>query len=423
MIDYSRKGDNIYLSNLQKGKFTTLLLILITLLLFICITGVNATELSANNGNSINIATNTNGAVNNGTASNTNTTLSIVVTKTNIVDYVKPVSTSSYTTKKKPTKLSQSSIVLASKYVDRYVYTNGKLPNSVKISGYRFSMPEYLYLVSKTIQYKLNKNTSSITVKYNLKDPQNIRGTSIYGTISINKMYSGVKEVISYMNYYKVAPNLIKTSVGSMQYQTIVFVFTKILSRDQLPQTITLSITTPNSLTKSTPKYVRAGTKNPLNNRYTGGSLSKYLKASKNCQSNSYYTKTMAKKITKGCKTKLAKAKAIYYWVRDNIGYSYYYNTKYGAKGAISKRTGNCVDQSHAIVALCRASKIPARYVHGKCKFVSGNWYGHVWTQIKVGKTWYVADASNFELNGFGVVNNWRSDAYKVHGKYNSLRF
>lgn len=200
--------------------------------------------------------------------------MSIAVTKTKIVDYVEPVSIPSYSTKKKPSKVSQSSIVLASKYVDRYVYKYGKLPNSVKISGYKFSIPEYLYLVSKTIQYKQKKNTSAITVKYNLKDLQNIRGTSIYGTISFSKLYTGVKEVIKYMDYYKVAPNYIDTSVGSMQYQTIVFVFTKILARDDLPQRINMTIDTPNTITKSTPMYVRSGTKNPLNNRYTGGKLS-----------------------------------------------------------------------------------------------------------------------------------------------------
>jgi len=378
-------------------------------LFFICISSVssaNANDLSGNNG-----------------TNETNQTLSIVVKNNNVSDYVKPVIVPNITNKQKPAMLSQSSIILASNYVDRYVYVHKKLPNSVKISGYTFSMPEYLYLISKTIKYKYKNNNSDIKIKYNLKDPQNIRGTKIYGNISYSEFYDNINEVISYMDYYNVAPNYIDTKTGMMQYQTIIFVFTKVLNRGELPQTIYLDIATPNTITQATPKYVRPGTKNPLNSKYKGGSLAKYLKPSKNCQSNSKYIKDLAKKITKGCKTKLDKAKAIYYWVRNNIEYSYYYNTKYGAKKAILKKKGNCVDQSHVIVALCRAVKIPARYVHGKCKFVSGHWYGHVWTQIMVGKTWYVADASHFELNGFGVVNNWRSDSYRVYGRYNSLPF
>ena len=384
------------------------------ILFFICINSVNAIDSDENLTNNTNTSTE---------SSDTNTTLSIVVTSDNVSEYVAPISVSKYTTKKKPKKLSQSSIILASKSVERYVYVHKKLPNSVKISGYKFSMPEYLYLISKTIQSKYKKSNSAIAIKYDLKDPQHIRGSAIYGNISYKQFYDDVKEVISYMNYYKVAPNYIDTNVGMMEYQNIVFVFTKVLARGELPNTISLDISTPNTITANTPKYVRPGTKNPLNNKYNGGSLTIYLKPSKNCQSNSDYIKKLAKHITKGYKTKLAKAKAIYYWVRDNIEYSYYYNSKYGAKKSISKKLGNCVDQSHVMVALCRASKIPARYVHGKCKFVSGRWIGHVWTQVKVGKKWYVADPSSFELNGFGVVNNWNPNAYHLHGKYSSVPF
>ena len=284
-------------------------------------------------------------------------------------------------------------------------------------------MPEYLYLISKTIQHKHKKNNSAITVRYNFKDPQNIRGSAIHGNMSYREFYNSVIQVIRYMNYYKVAPNYIDTNVGMMQYQTIIFVFTKALAREQLPQTIFLDIANPNTISRSTPKYVRPGTKNLLNNRHNGGSLAKFLKASRNCQSNSAYIKKIAKSITKGHKTQLAKARAIFYWVRDNIRYSYYYNTRHGAKNSISKRVGNCVDQSHAIVALSRASKIPARYVHGNCQFVSGRRIGHVWTQIKVGRTWYVADPSSFELNGFGVVNNWNQNNYRLNGRHSSLPF
>jgi transglutaminase-like putative cysteine protease len=302
------------------------------------------------------------------------------------------------------------------------VYVHKKLPNSVKIAGYKFSMPEYLYLVSKTIQYKYKNDKSSIVVKYGIKDPQNIRGTSIYGNISLKTLHAHVKEVINYINYYKVAPNFISTNIGSIQYQTLIFVFSKLGAKNQLPTTISLNIASSNSLTETTPKYTRSGMKNILNSKYKGAK-SKYLLASKNSQSKDSYIKELSKIITKGCKTKLEKAKAIYYWVRDNIDYVYYYNTKYGAKKTIFNKKGNCVDKSHAIVALCRAIKIPARYVHGKCKFVSGKWTGHVWTQILVGKTWYVADASSYELNGFGVVNNWDASSYKLYNTYGRLVF
>lgn len=382
------------------------------LFFFICIGAANAEN------------TNTTNGLNNGNSLNdSDKTVTIEISNDKILTPGNSsVSVSSYNTNKKPSKLSQSSIVEASKYVDSYVNKYKKLPNFVKISGYKFSMPEYLYLVSKTIQSKYKNNKSSIVVKYDVKDPQHIRGTGVYGNISLKKFYMYVKEVISYINYYKVAPNFVNTSIGSIQYQTLIFVFSKVLAKNQLPTTLYLNIASSNPLTKVTPKYTRSGTKNLLNSKYNGGK-SKYLVATKNAQSKNSYIKKLSKKITKGCKTKLQKAKAIYYWVRDNIEYVDYYNTRYGAKKAISSKKGNCVDQSHAIVALCRAIKIPARYVHGNCKFVSGRWIGHVWTQILVGKKWYVADASHYELNGFGVVNNWNNNNYKLYNRYSSLPF
>ena len=77
----------------------------------------------------------------------------------------------------------------------------------------------------------------------------------------------------------------------------------------------------------------------------------------------------------------------LFNWVRDNIGYSFYYNTKYGAAGTLTHMTGNCCDTANLLVALARADGITARYVHGYCNFSSG-WYGHVWAQLYVNGKW-----------------------------------
>jgi transglutaminase-like putative cysteine protease len=121
-----------------------------------------------------------------------------------------------------------------------------------------------------------------------------------------------------------------------------------------------------------------------------------------------------------GATTTYAKAVAIFNWVRDNIGYSFYYNTKYGAVGTLKAKTGNCVDTTHLLIALERAAGIPARYVHGYCKFSSGSWYGHVWAEIYVGGKWYSADAISYR-NSFGVIKNWNTATATIYGRYASL--
>ncbi|HEX3014335.1 MAG TPA: transglutaminase-like domain-containing protein [Methanobacterium sp.] len=184
-------------------------------------------------------------------------------------------------------------------------------------------------------------------------------------------------------------------------------------------------VTTSSSTTSSSSKVSSSSTSSnssTTTNTSSSSSLTKYLKATTNCQSTSTTIKSKAKSITSGKTSSYTKAVAVYTYVRDKIGYSFYYNTKYGAVGTLSKKTGNCCDTAHLLVALSRASGIPARYVHGYCKFSSGSWYGHVWAEVYVNGKWYKADATSYR-NSFGVVNNWKTSTATIYGKYASLPF
>jgi RHS repeat-associated protein len=52
-------------------------------------------------------------------------------------------------------------------------------------------------------------------------------------------------------------------------------------------------------------------------------------------------------------------------WVHDNIKYEPYWGSLKGAKGTLIAGAGNATDQSSLMIALLRASNIPARYVTG----------------------------------------------------------
>ena len=137
---------------------------------------------------------------------------------------------------------------------------------------------------------------------------------------------------------------------------------------------------------------------------------------------NTSSVSALAKSLSAGCTTDLQKATKIYNWVRDNINYAFYYNTKYGANGTLKNRLGNCCDTANLLVALSRDAGIQARYVHGSCKFSSGNWYGHVWAQVYVNGKWVNADATS-SRNSLGVIKNWNTATYKLEGIYNTLPF
>ena len=131
----------------------------------------------------------------------------------------------------------------------------------------------------------------------------------------------------------------------------------------------------------------------------------------------------LSKKLTSKYSTKLEKATAIFNYVRNNLGYSYYANSKKGAAKTLRTKRGNCCDHSNLIVALCRASKIPARYAHAKgCKFGSGLRTGHVWAQIYVNGRWYSADGTSYR-NSLGHISNWNTKSYHRLRIYRNIPF
>jgi Transglutaminase-like superfamily/Bacterial Ig-like domain/Pseudomurein-binding repeat len=130
----------------------------------------------------------------------------------------------------------------------------------------------------------------------------------------------------------------------------------------------------------------------------------------------------LAASLKAGSTSQYDTAVKIFNWVRDNISYSFYYNTKYGAAGTLKNRIGNCCDHSNLLVALARDAGITARYVSGTCRFTSGSWYGHVWAQFYINGKWVNADATS-SRNSLGVINNWNTATYTLKGIYNTLPF
>ena len=151
--------------------------------------------------------------------------------------------------------------------------------------------------------------------------------------------------------------------------------------------------------------------------------IKEYLISTKNCQVNDKQIKELAKKLTSSLKTDLEKGKKLFAWVRDNIQYERYSNTRRGAVKTLQSKMGNCVDQSHLLIALSRAAGIPARYVNGgNCKFTSGYVAGHVWTQLYINNKWVVADTTS-SRNSLGKIKNWNTKSYTLYGQYSSINF
>ena len=290
--------------------------------------------------------------------------------------------------------------------VQSFIETNKRLPNYVTLGNSQVQMSDFLNLMNSAL---LQINSGTITpitlktVNSALIPSENIK----CGTI--NK--AGYLDIANRVNTFIKAngrlPNYVTSSLGKLRPESLMDMFSRVLSFQQtnhrLPNYVSVS---PWSSSSNTDMAVP-------------DSLKTYLAATKNCQVNDAQIQALAASITRGKTSTYAKAEALYNWVRDNISYSFYYNTQRGALETLNGRTGNCVDTSHLLIALSRAVGIPARYQHGTCKFTSDT-YGHVWAQIWVNGKWYTADASS-SRNSLGVVNSWTMVAMK--GTYRELSF
>lgn len=214
--------------------------------------------------NSISDNDSSNGSVSDNSNGSSSSSATVLKTSTNVVKY--------------PTTLSQSSVLAASKSVYNYINKYKKLPNYVTIAGYKYSMSEYMYILSKTLTYKYNKITSSIKVKYEVKNPSKPSGNSIKGTISSKTYYSYAKNIVNYIEKNNRAPNFVTSSLGKIQYQTAIFGLNKVLNylyaRGKLPTTLTISVGSSSSLNKNLPVYNRNSSSLASSNTQAAGSSS-----------------------------------------------------------------------------------------------------------------------------------------------------
>lgn len=121
--------------------------------------------------------------------------------------------------------------------------------------------------------------------------------------------------------------------------------------------------------------------------------------------------------------TPYKKANEIFKWVHNNIRYpsSSYSGTRYKALGTLSGKVGNCVDQTHLMVALLRSSGLPTKYLnYASCVFRSGLVTGHVFGIVYVNNKWYEFDTTGGSDNGLGIIKNVKSRS-KAYGNLTNL--
>ena len=302
-----------------------------------------------------------------------------------------------------------SQITTAAGSVKNYIEKNKKLPKYVQINTGQITLPQFLELLNNgLLQINGNKNTP-ITLK-KTSNPINPNEDLKSGNINKSEYLNLATKIQNFMDSTGRAPNYASITLGKIRYESLIYLESRIMNFYGVKKVL--------------PKYAVVNSWNGSSNGTTStipDSLKQYLKPTANAQSNNSNIKSLAASITNGLTSPYSKATAIFNWVRDHITYSFYYNTKYGALGTLSSRTGNCCDHSNLMVDLARAVGIPARYEQGYCEFSDG-WFGHVWAQLYVNGKWYYADTIS-NRNNFGEINNWKTSNWTYVGTYAQLPF
>lgn len=155
--------------------------------------------------------------------------------------------------------------------VRNFIENNGVCPNYVDYyveSSHdgvinRLSMPDYLFLICKAIVMKYEGNNSNIMF-YDFNsaniNPSSPFGDSINGKIYAEDYYIYAKNVVNwYTNNGEKAPNYVNTDLGKMQYQTAIYMFSRIgqyiYINDDIPNYVTVSVPSYHSMNQYLPDY------------------------------------------------------------------------------------------------------------------------------------------------------------------------
>lgn len=294
-----------------------------------------------------------------------------------------------------PKSLSKSSYTLTAVYAGTGALASSKASSTLKV------------LIPQKTTTSLSNITSSagksITVKATVKS----------GSTSLN-----AGTVVFKLNGLTIGRATVKNGAASISYT-----IPKSLSKSSY--TITASYGGYNqyqtSSAKATLKLEKESTDGKNSSLVNNKDLKQYITTSaSNCQVYNSVIQNLAKTITKGKTTTLAKAKAIFSYLNDKTNYDYYANTRYGAVGTWNRKAGNCCDMANLMVAVCRAAGIPAKYAHATCYFRSGLVTGHVWAQVYVDGSWHNCDLTS-NSNSFGKIVNWNKCGSKRY--YTTLPF
>jgi transglutaminase-like putative cysteine protease len=152
------------------------------------------------------------------------------------------------------------------------------------------------------------------------------------------------------------------------------------------------------------------------------GKVAKYLTPSPYIESRDPKIVALAKEITAGSEPGWERAAAVFNWVRANVRYEFAEQIK-PAVTALADKQGDCEELSSLVIALCRASQIPARAV-----WVPGHCYPEFYLLDDRGQGhWFPCQAAGAERQFGGMIEDrpilQKGDNFRIPGERTPQRY
>jgi len=127
--------------------------------------------------------------------------------------------------------------------VKNFCDANHKLPNYVTIKNEQVTMPQFLYLLTTDVVQTSQGSAAAIPLK-DVQAPLNSNGTTRGGTLTKKEYTNLALNIKSIVDSTGRAPGNVSTSIGQIKYETLIYIFSKIMdfqkTNKRLPNYVTV---------------------------------------------------------------------------------------------------------------------------------------------------------------------------------------
>jgi len=139
---------------------------------------------------------------------------------------------------------TNSQITQSASNVKNYVETQYGLPSTVKVGNKTVTSSQFLYLETMTTSNLGNGIKKNVTLK-NISAASNPKENLTSGKLSKTEYLTMASKINSYITSNGRLPNYVTTSLGTMGYQSVVYMYSKILNfynnNNYLPSTVSVN--------------------------------------------------------------------------------------------------------------------------------------------------------------------------------------